>query len=100
MADPEVVAQIAAEPEEGEWRPEQREWNLTNELLARVLDRLADVAQSVLSTIPVDKGKARPKYKVDNFPRPESAIQKARDELAREIGWSLIKQFFPEGGAR
>ena len=100
MSDPEIVAQIAAEPEEDEWRPEQRDWGLTNELLARVLDRLADVAQAVLSTIPVDKGKQRPKYKADPFPRPESAIQKARDELAREIGWSLIKQFFPEGGAR
>ena len=99
MSDPEVVAQVAAAPDEDEWRPEQRDWTLTNELLAQVLDRLGDVAQAVLNTIEVPTGKSRPKYPSKPFPRPKSAVQEARDELAREIGWSLIKQFFPEGGA-
>lgn len=98
LEDPEVIAQIAEEPSPDTWRPDQRDWNLTNELMAAIHDRLGDVTQAVLSTIEVPRGKSRPKYPGKPFPRPESAVQQARDDLARRIGWSLIEQFFPEGG--
>ncbi len=90
-----LAASQGEDEQERAWSPSIAEWGLTEELLASVYDRLGDVAQAVLSTIPVDRGKARPKYPGKEFPRAKTAIDAARERMALEMGHALLKAFFP-----
>lgn len=99
-ADPEVAEQIlAAEAqasgEPAEWSPPLTEWDTQTALLAEVRDRLGEVIQAVLNTIPVDKGKSRPKFRDKPFPRPVTAVDEARERAARRAALQIVDWFFP-----
>lgn len=85
--------ELGATPEP--WTPPLTEWDLTTELLAEIRDRLGDVVRAQISAIPVPKGKSRPKYSDKPFPRPVTAMEKAREEAAREGAHLLIAWFSP-----
>jgi hypothetical protein len=64
-------------------------------VLLRIYDRLADLTQATLDTIPVDKGKARPRYRGEPLPVEKSAVEIARLRYQREIALHWTSQFFP-----
>lgn len=64
-------------------------------VLMRMHDRLADLVQATLDTIPVEKGKSRPKYKGEPIPVEKSEIEKQRLQIQREIAMHWTTQFFP-----
>ena len=61
-----------------EWRPSQREWNLTNVLLATLIDKL----EGNTATTVAAAGAKPPKVKA--FPRPESPAVEIVERLKRE----------------
>jgi hypothetical protein len=64
-------------------------------VLLHIDDRLGDVAQAVYDSIPVDKGKPRPRYKGSPIAVEKSAVEIARLQYQREIALHWTGQFFP-----
>lgn len=60
-----------------------------------VYDRLGELIHAVVSTIPVEKGKSRPRIETKPFPRPESIFERIKEEESRQTGSWLVDQFMP-----
>lgn len=73
--DPEVAEWLAAQPERARWVPPPTEWSLAHELLAGILDRLGE---QTAVTANVSGRLKRPAHSPDRFPRPVTAIEKAK----------------------
>lgn len=94
--DPEAAAELAAQPEPSRtWTPPVTDWDLHATLQAEMLDRLGELIGAVLATIPVEKGKSRPKFKAKPFPRPRTAVDRARELATREVQLDIIRRFAP-----
>ncbi len=94
--DPEAAAELAKRPEPAEtWTPPVTDWDLQATLLAEIRDRLGEVVGAVLSTIPVEKGKTRPKFRDKPFPRPRTEVDRARELAAHEAQLDIIQTFAP-----
>ena len=79
--DPELAEKIVAdEDEDAKWHPRPSDWTLDRELLAQVRDRLGQVA-SLLADLPV--GVKQRHNPPPAFPRPETALDKARIAKAK-----------------
>ena len=61
----------------------------------KIYDRLGDVAQAIYDSIPVEKGRARPRYKGQPIPIEKSAVEIERLRIQREIALHWTGQFFP-----
>lgn len=86
------VAKASLEADEDEetdpWAPALNDWNFTNELLVQVIDLLNNLSY-ITAAAQGAKGLKKPK----NYPRPRTAIDKAKDEMARAQGNSLYEVF-------
>lgn len=102
--DPEVARAVLAQPETGDeepWAPPLTEWDTATALAAETRDLLMD-AVKLLSAIRfgipvVQQERLRPAPKAGGkpFPRPVTAIEKAREEAARDAGQRVLAWFFP-----
>lgn len=77
--DPELAELIASLPEAemGRWRPPATEFSLDTSLLAEIRDRLGVVA-TLLGDMPLAPGVKRRSKPPPPFPRPLTAIERAR----------------------
>ncbi|MGQ3382980.1 hypothetical protein [Glutamicibacter sp. TV12E] len=95
LKDPEIARILVEQDTGGEYAPPLEEYDAHLVALSAIHDRLGDVAQAVLSSIPVDKGKSTPKYRGKPYARPHTAVEDIREEMAREAGQMLINWFTP-----
>lgn len=79
----------------GAYAPPVEEWDTATLIAANIYDRLGEVIKAVLATIPTEKGKSPPKYPAKPFPTPRTAVEEAREQMARETGQMLIDWFTP-----
>lgn len=95
LNDPEMARLIAEQDTGGEYSPPLEEWDTQTLVLSQIYDRLGEVIKAVLATIQVEKGKSPPKYPAKPFPTPRTAVDDAREAMARETGQMLIDWFTP-----
>lgn len=102
MRDEEIVREIYRKtPKKDQsktWAPQISEMDANLRALGMIYNRLGDVAQAVMSTIQVENGKARPKYKGDPFPQPSTLFEEIARQEARETAQWLTAQFMPHAG--
>ncbi|WP_461634955.1 hypothetical protein [Glutamicibacter soli] len=90
------MARLLVEQESGgEYSAPIEEWDTATMIAAMTYDRMGEVIKAILSTIQVPKGKSPPKYPAKPFPGPRTAVEEAREAMARETGQMLIDWFTP-----
>lgn len=90
------MARLLVEQEgSGEYSAPIEEWDTPTMIAAMSYDRMGELIKAVLSTIQVEKGKSPPKYPAKPFPAPRTAVDEAREAMARETGQMLISWFTP-----
>lgn len=95
-----LVALAPEEVEEKPWRPKAAGWTLLHEMMARLLDR-QDALISLVSELPAGVRKRR--ELPPSFPRPETALGRARAEIraAREEAYmEQVEDFADKAKAR
>lgn len=95
LRDPEMARLIVEQDDGGEYSPPLEEWTTATLIAAQTYDRLGELIKAVLATIPTEKGKSPPKYPAKPFPQPRTAVDDAREAMARETGQMLIDWFTP-----
>lgn len=80
--DPQVAEWLAAQPERARWVPPPTEWTLGHELLAGIFDRLGE---QTAVTANVSGRMRQPAQSPDRFPRPVTAIEKAKARAEARI---------------
>lgn len=95
LDDPEVTEAMAARKQTDEWSPPVSEYNLVAMLLAEIRDRQGEIINAVLSTIPVEKGKTRPKHRDKPFPRPVTEIDRAKRRASEHAYLDIVRTFAP-----
>lgn len=86
--DPEVAEAIADLPEPSEqWAPSVRDWGLTQQLLAQIVDRLSD-----LTAVTVQANGGKP-AKPPRVPAPRTGIDEARERVEKRRTDALISSF-------
>ena len=95
MGDPDNAPELERAASDGKWTPSIRDWTVEAELLAQILDRISDTTRATLASIPLAKGKTRPKYDVPSFPRPRTVLDDIEDERTYAAGAWLLAAFFP-----
>ena len=88
--DEELATALAGEPS-GRREVPFTEWSPETEALAAVVNRLSEVVNAIIATIP--GGKPRP---VKPYPHPISAADKVRARRRREAALELEAQLFPD----
>ncbi len=95
--DPDVALEIARAVREeiaagrpSTWRPRAVDWSLYAELAEQILARLGEI-EALLADMPIAgrKRRARPPRR---FPRPETAIERAEQQLALEHFESILAE--------
>lgn len=92
------MAKLIVEQEKtsaGQYSPPLEEWDTHALIMASIHDRLGEVVSAVMGTIQTEKGKSPPRYRGKPFPTPRTAVDEAREALARQAGQLLIGWFTP-----
>jgi transposase len=90
--DEELAVQIAATAPEPNKRPAHRrmtDWSPTVEVLTAILDRLAELTQTVAAL-----GGAKPR-KVPRAPHPVTAMERVRNRRRQQKHESLVSRVLP-----
>lgn len=91
LQDEDLAEAVAIQPA-GKFERPIHEWTPELEALATVVDRLAQVAQTIIATTPGGKpGVVKP------YPRPITAVDKARARQSRRAVEEMAARLWPEG---
>lgn len=88
----EEYAEVVAGLPQGKPEMPIHQWTPELEAMAAIVDRLAEVANAVIASAGGKPGR------VERYPRPVTAIDKARNRKAREAVNAMASKLWPEGG--
>lgn len=91
--DPELAAQIAAQPDPVEpWRPRVQDYTLTNMLLAQIADGMKSLQQTQIAAAGGKPSQVKP------FPSPRTAIDRAKEAHEKQFVSDVLGLFGYDDG--